>query len=617
MPTLIPTSSSDVVISDDIFGANILGYRDRIGDDGTYDDAIDRLGVGAIRYPGGSYTEEYFDITDPDRVDVESLSGAEDKENMPYSEFMGWAEAEGISVTIVIPTRTQLSESSDANGNRFPEIDETELRQFVRDTLDGVYGSPEIDAFELGNEYWGSGLMTSVEYGRLASEMSVIIRDEIDQHPKAGTHFANLDIAVQMGQNYDHANLSNAYPETGPDLLNRLNQDYGIELDESYLYSDGSGAWPRIQNKLIVNEFDTPEQREAIDAVVAHYYSRGEAGEQGSFDLGIIEKEWDPAIPNLTRYVTEWNLKSNANLDPHSDYGLKNAHEMLNIVENMIDEGVELAHVWAVQQNTRTDLAYDEGRDELTITGEMFAMMSETLPGKQKIKLDGSIPGQDEISTGTADAHFFFGEEGGALYLASTSAESSMETIDLSSLMSDYGEVNITRLGVEDGAAPNSARSAASVTTMTREEAFDGNLLDVDLDPYEILLVTFSGATSTPALDDLLSSSGPPTTPEPPVPPDNDDDDTDDEDDSDPDNEGDGGTCFVATAAYGDPYHPDVTWLREFRDKQLLPHPLGRVMLDLYWEVGPRMARIVRKYPGLSVIARSTIKAFVCLARGK
>ena len=632
MTTLTPISSSTALLHDGLFGANILGYRDRIGDEGTYDDAIEKLGVGAIRYPGGSYTEDYFDITDPDRVDVTSLSGKGDEQNMPYSEFMGWAEAEGISVTVVVPTRTQLSEERDQNGDRYPEVDEADLRQFVSDTLDGVYGSPKIDAFELGNEYWGAGEMTTVEYGRLAAEMAVIIRDEISQHPEAETTFADLDIAVQMGNNYSFARLSDDYQETGQALLDRLSEDYGIEFDDRYLYGNGTGAWPKIHNKLLVNQFDTPEEREAIDAVVAHYYSRGEAGEKGSFDLGVIEKEWDPEIPGLTRYVTEWNLKSNSNLDPNEDYGLKNAHEMLNIVENMTDENVEIAHVWAVQQNTRTDLAYDEGRDDLTITGEMFAMMSGTLPGTQKIKMEGSINGQDETSTGTADAHFFFGEDGGVLYLASTSDEPSIETLDLSSLMSDYGEISITRLGVEEGDNPTSAHSPANVSTMTREEAFDGLLLDVDLGPYEILMVRFAGATATPELEDMLTGAEIPDVPDTPdtpdIPdtpdeeepgtPDEEDDSEDEEDDADdPDGEGDAGTCFVATAAYGDPYHPDVAWLRSFRDAHLLPHPAGRAFLKVYWEIGPRLARIIRTYPHLSGLARAPISMIVRAARSR
>ncbi|MFP3656811.1 hypothetical protein SB777_38495, partial [Burkholderia sp. SIMBA_052] len=73
------------------------------------------------------------------------------------------------------PTRTYLSEATDENGNREPDFDHEELYGFVRDVVRGVHGNREIAAFEIGNEYWGSGQMSSVEYGRLSSEMSSVI----------------------------------------------------------------------------------------------------------------------------------------------------------------------------------------------------------------------------------------------------------------------------------------------------------------------------------------------------------------------------------------------------------------------------------------------------------
>lgn len=54
-----------------------------------------------------------------------------------------------------------------------------------------------------------------------------------------------------------------------------------------------------------------------------------------------------------------------------------------------------------------------------------------------------------------------------------------------------------------------------------------------------------------------------------------------------------GGSCFVATAAYGGHAHPDVCALRKFRDEVLLPHPAGRAFIRLYWTVGPHLARHV------------------------
>lgn len=64
--------------------------------------------------------------------------------------------------------------------------------------------------------------------------------------------------------------------------------------------------------------------------------------------------------------------------------------------------------------------------------------------------------------------------------------------------------------------------------------------------------------------------------------------------DEDQDQSPSGGGCFVATAAYGDAYHPDVAALRRFRALRLRQSLLGRSFIRLYWVVGPVLARCVR-----------------------
>jgi hypothetical protein len=96
-----------------------------------------------------------------------------------------------------------------------------------------------------------------------------------------------------------------------------------------------------------------------------------------------------------------------------------------------------------------------------------------------------------------------------------------------------------------------------------------------------------------------------PTNPDDPGDPENptDPDDGEPTDDDDPDDEprpetdtNDSWvdrTCFVATAAYGDPRHPEVVALRRWRDQVLVRTPLGRAFVAFYWRVGPLAARHV------------------------
>lgn len=68
-----------------------------------------------------------------------------------------------------------------------------------------------------------------------------------------------------------------------------------------------------------------------------------------------------------------------------------------------------------------------------------------------------------------------------------------------------------------------------------------------------------------------------------------------------------GPTCFVASAAYDDPNHPDVIYLRGFRDAVLAKNPAGRAFIYLYWKLGPTLAVPVRRNGALKSMARAAI----------
>lgn len=75
-----------------------------------------------------------------------------------------------------------------------------------------------------------------------------------------------------------------------------------------------------------------------------------------------------------------------------------------------------------------------------------------------------------------------------------------------------------------------------------------------------------------------------------------------------------GGSCFVATAAYGNRLHPDVVALRGFRDQVLVRHRSGRTFIRLYWIVGPQMAKAVKSERISGWIARRALRPFVFAA---
>jgi hypothetical protein len=71
--------------------------------------------------------------------------------------------------------------------------------------------------------------------------------------------------------------------------------------------------------------------------------------------------------------------------------------------------------------------------------------------------------------------------------------------------------------------------------------------------------------------------------------------------------------CFIATAAYGDPSHPHVKILREFRDRYLLKSRVGRSLVDLYYRYSPPVARFVEKHPVLKAVSRAALYPVVAI----
>lgn len=74
-----------------------------------------------------------------------------------------------------------------------------------------------------------------------------------------------------------------------------------------------------------------------------------------------------------------------------------------------------------------------------------------------------------------------------------------------------------------------------------------------------------------------------------------------------------GATCFVASVAYDDPNHPDVMFLRGFRDHVLSKSARGQAFIAWYWKNGPKLAKVVDKSAALRNVARLVISGIVKL----
>jgi len=67
---------------------------------------------------------------------------------------------------------------------------------------------------------------------------------------------------------------------------------------------------------------------------------------------------------------------------------------------------------------------------------------------------------------------------------------------------------------------------------------------------------------------------------------------------------GEGGRCFIATAAFGSPLDPHVRVLRSFRDNYLLTNAAGRLLVGLYNGISPPVASFISRHESAKTAAR-------------
>jgi Ca2+-binding RTX toxin-like protein len=441
----------DVLVTDALFGANFLFNRDRI-DGGTYDSAADRLGVTSLRYPGGTIAEQFFDVTNPNRQSID-LANGQTVNLTPLDDFFSYAFAENRPVSIVVPTRTALTDG-DLGSRSVSDAAVEEVRTFVRDLLEGRFGDAEIDVIELGNEYWLGGQMTAREYGSVASAFAAAIQSEIDAFIASGRAPAGWEeprIAVQIGQ--------------------------------EGRFSPGDGL---AQNRAIMEQFTT-EEANAVDAVIGHLYARHNAqaiddGTYGWFFNRLESWQRNPRFgADIDILVTEWNIKNEFT----SVAGLMRAPILVSLFIEFIENGVDAAWVWPLQQNTRNDLAGNEGNPRESFSGETFRMLAQNTNGATYL---GRVE-QNGVFI------YVFEENGRKTLLVSSTVSTRQDvTVDLSSFGMRISGASVTEMRSADG---NFADDESQVIVSTSRRTVTNDSLFLTLEPFQLTSVTHFAASDT------------------------------------------------------------------------------------------------------------------------
>ncbi|MBF0205659.1 MAG: hypothetical protein HQK53_02095 [Oligoflexia bacterium] len=69
--------------------------------------------------------------------------------------------------------------------------------------------------------------------------------------------------------------------------------------------------------------------------------------------------------------------------------------------------------------------------------------------------------------------------------------------------------------------------------------------------------------------------------------------------------------CFIASAIYGNPHHPHVEILRNFKERHLLSHPWGKRFVSWYYRHSPYYAQIIKEHPSLQKVLQQIFKTLL------
>jgi hypothetical protein len=77
------------------------------------------------------------------------------------------------------------------------------------------------------------------------------------------------------------------------------------------------------------------------------------------------------------------------------------------------------------------------------------------------------------------------------------------------------------------------------------------------------------------------------------------------------------GSCYIATMAYGDYNHPQVIYLRNFRDRKLLSHVSGKLFVKFYYTTSPYLVLIFKNSTRVNKFIRKILDYWISRTKSK
>lgn len=433
-------SGAEYTVSDEItgdfYGGNFLFTKDLV--DGTFGKKVDYLNINLLRFPGGEMTERYFDVNNPDSIPV-----GESRETL--TDFLSFVGENSITPVIVVPIKKYIKDGIPI------EQAALEISNFVQRVTNGEFGDVKVDTFEIGNEYnIGELQVTGAEYGAYAAAFALAI--------KAASVY-DVDVAVQAGSHW------------------------GTELIAIH------------DNNQILDAFVDAGALDAVDEIVFHTYPK---------DFDDVDDHLLPTIPkividdwniatgrDLDIFVSEWNIINRWDSAYRDNYGLAQASTLIKMASEMLKMGVDISAIWAVQQNTKTELTGEEGNNDIRIAGEIYRMLSESTVGTKVLDIPNNIIGNGQVAAYAFESKTKTVVFLSALDLIDDTTSFSVD-LNLSNIISNFTYVWGEKLSTE---GPSYWQNGVpTLSTLYPSLAIDGEMSTVSVTfdkDYEVIQLVF------------------------------------------------------------------------------------------------------------------------------
>lgn len=461
-------------IDGDLFGSGFEFHKFDASIGSDFDIVRDKVGVQLLRYPGGTQTENYFNLATPNATTSTGIVPGYQTtiEVEPLSSFLEYSNEVGARAVIVLPTWRYFSKRTGSA----VESAEKEIKSFIRDLFSGKFGAADVMAVEIGNEWFNSRYNWSpAQFADLQAKMVEWIAEVRSELPKNKKFEIWIQTSQQGGSDIDYNQISD-----NREILNAFSKKVLGEVDG------------------LIDHFYQPQRYD--DPMDPNYQlddwtptSRIERLEK---DGWILDREDSPRL-----VATEWNLRADR---PGVITGLERLSMFCRLFMEMIDSGVSVANFWTTIAlgDSNASLSW-QGETKLTPTAHVFFIMQNTLPGTHLMEMDGDgrLTVREQLiknSNGENIGYFYLLEGDGKTVLLLASGSDKGEKFKIGGLRGWGDDATLFGQGVswlKGHGKIIDADAHSAITTYSHNQLksnVENGALTLNLMPYEFVAITVS-----------------------------------------------------------------------------------------------------------------------------